>query len=588
MKNTLLKYAVALTLSSLLSGCWTDRPYNEVKETSSEKKKTTNGNGIKETSPEKKISYAISGTVSLTSPLSDSIVQVFTWADVDERKLLAESTTDDNGRYELKFENEYSGSALLVVSFGNYADNVAEETVRMSANDELSAPVSSLKKKLSVHVNAWTTLATSNALSMSASSVDAIEQSLEAFGKHLGSSSKIDLIHTGFCEAFVNECNYGEDGVVLSLSQIGLSRIAADSNVTLISLVSLLSQDISDGQFNGLSDNEQLYLDAEESVRLTQNMIRYDLAQAIDDYIANLPDNTEIADNFSRVTLSKDHELYHTLSSGMVSQIFSKDSMTKRFLPSIKTSNERPFFIFINHDLNKHRSDPHDLLSPDVTLYDTYNSEGNSKFPFGFGFLHAYITHLSDTPTKIRFVPPAYRHDNFFAILKWKPNSNPSYGSCYFEQINERDRPKPIDSDLSMLDFKYFDYESGEELDIVDGYITLQPKQSIEIKWYAQEVLRDDHWDLLKLGQLPTDESCLPNEYKKLYEACEGIPNEYFLDHCKRYPDGEVQYLALRDIKITTDRDYLSFRFQHGDNKSVIQRIDLGNEPFRTVTQTKH
>ncbi|CAA0096838.1 Uncharacterised protein [BD1-7 clade bacterium] len=233
MKNRTILWAATLLAVGALTAC------------------SGGGNNSSDDKPTTQGTVDISGQ-AFKGPLSGSVIRAFD----STNTLLAETTTDASGNYQLTLDHAFRGVIRIEVSGGQYIDEATGNST------PLSKPIQALKNITSsdevVHVTPVTELATRSAQANGSQVTPTIvenanERIADAFSltADIVTTKPVNLLDT-------NNAGKSGNGVDYSLVIAGMTQVVKNSNETdtIDALIDKLDEDLKDNQ--QLDDTSQL------------------------------------------------------------------------------------------------------------------------------------------------------------------------------------------------------------------------------------------------------------------------------------------------------------------------------------------
>lgn len=185
------------------------------------------------------------------------------------------------------------------------------------------------------------------------------------------------------------------------------------------------------------------------------------------------------------------------------------------------------------------------------SLIDRFHPEDNSQLRDGYVYLHAVMVNTNNFPVSVAVSAPSI--DVAFNIkrLGWQSYWGKQWpnGVCEFSHLGDSMKNKIIHphaapkTSTRFFQFSLSDNQIGTEVMKDGGVVTLQPGQSVLVKWYAQEKTLPGNTRLLAKGILPKGGECIPQEFdigQEFYRQCDnGKLNQYFFGFCSNTRDAE-------------------------------------------------
>lgn len=247
------------------------------------------------------VQYAFNGIVELGAPISGAKITAHKFSDLKKGAKIADTVSNRDGSFELKFKTDYEGPLLLTASGGVYRDLATGQTTANKPEHELRSAITHIKMPERTNINAWTTLAVARVMADKGfwdkgvgklKDRDRIDVDFNHVAQFLsGKSSKnINIRRQELLDPEANNLELESSTTMLHLAHGGLSQLAKIiSNklppgyvITVSDLVLALSEDLSDRVFDGKnSDGLPVYLDASRNLNLSSQTMRKDFSESI-------------------------------------------------------------------------------------------------------------------------------------------------------------------------------------------------------------------------------------------------------------------------------------------------------------------
>lgn len=251
----------------------------------------------------------INGIVELGTPVRGALVSAYTFNKLKKGEKLAQGISSDDGRFSLNIAADHQGPVMLVASGGTYKDLVTLDITSIKPDQELSTALTHVNIPETININAWTTLAMARVIAKQGFwdksvadlgdneriHIDFAHLSYFLTGK---SNRTLAIQRQDFFDLEKEELNLRDPRVALHVSHGGLSYLAKNyadklrsegATVTVIDLISALSQDLSDRIFDGKNSNSSMvFVGNNRRINLTSLTMRKDFAEAIYHYAQNL------------------------------------------------------------------------------------------------------------------------------------------------------------------------------------------------------------------------------------------------------------------------------------------------------------
>lgn len=246
----------------------------------------------------------IRGFVDVGSPVAGATVTALDWTGRTRGALLAGTTADEDGAYELVLDDEDHDSILIVATGGTFVDLATGGSFPISEGQELTSAVAAITagETRDANVNAWTTIAAARALRTPATSDDAfaINSNVTLLSQHIRRipfGAPFNAASVRSADLTTEVVTISDQRAVLALSHAGLSRLAAEvsvragvavGTVTLVELTRLLARDVSeDPLLDGVGQGELLTV-GPRSEPITSLTTRLDLAASLDRWLGEV------------------------------------------------------------------------------------------------------------------------------------------------------------------------------------------------------------------------------------------------------------------------------------------------------------
>jgi len=553
--------------------------------------------------------YKISGQVYLSAPVVGGELKLFSWPDEKGNKeLLASTKTIGDGKFELSFQSAYSGAVLLVVEKGEYAPGA---TTIFLKDSFLKASMAELNDSSSIFINAWTSLATSKALAEHEKSISVrIESAYKAFGQHLlREGFKWDAID--FCRVLEDRC-LNKSSLYSNLSHLGLEEVARKHQLSLEQLIEKLSLDLEDGLINGKNKMGPIYLDWSSNTALSAHSIGSDLAHEIDLFLLEHSQMHDLRDEIQRENLSKDKELFDSLSTDTNPVLFSFNQSLKRYyfksqeaVDAEKIYREKMFDFEMNSGAVNIEDFDDDIGNSKYSFLDLYNPGRQEGLKNGFSFMHARIK-TGKSGVKIYFEPASFNVKIFERVHIWDPRDSKD-SLCDFGKERLLESIDGLqygnqESKIHVFNFRHAPLcevgkpcgkaEVGEEILPSDYYFILKPQSEYVVRWSIEQ-LYTAAFPALAQGEIPPRKMCAQEDYSKFVKTCKGKHDKFFMPQCiERHIrlDGDwglyhtnLKFYALEKIALMERSTSFQYTYQlEGDSDFTNQSVSMEHE-LRTL-----
>jgi hypothetical protein len=245
------------------------------------------------------------GFVDLGAPVVGATVTVFDFPGRVRGSVLGTTTTAEDGAFSVSIDDREHAALLVVATGGVFVDLATGGTFPIAEGQELTSAVAALGvgEVRTVNVNAWTTLAAARAAHTPVTTDDAfaVNANINLLSQHLRRvplGAPFSVSTTRSADLTGETVTIADQRTVLALSHAALSRRAAElsveagvsvGTVTLVELVRGLALDLAaDPLFDGTTAGDVLTI-GPARVPLTSLATRFDLAAAMDRFIAEAP-----------------------------------------------------------------------------------------------------------------------------------------------------------------------------------------------------------------------------------------------------------------------------------------------------------
>ena len=201
-------------------------------------------------------STAVVSGSAIDGPIQNGTVTSYTVTAAGQKGSTLKSTnTDLNGNYSLSLN--YTGPVLLELTGGTYVDDASGSTTNVPTGSDLQAALNvTAGQTITAQITPLTSMAAARAQTMSggltAANINAANQQT---GAYFGG---LDILNTKPINPLINNSASGatQKAIDYGLVLAGISKEAQTLNLTNpFELVTALTQDYSDGVFNGLADS---------------------------------------------------------------------------------------------------------------------------------------------------------------------------------------------------------------------------------------------------------------------------------------------------------------------------------------------
>jgi hypothetical protein len=332
--------------------------------------------------------------------ISGATVAVHRFSGLNKGDKIAESLSNRDGTFNLKFETDYEGPLLLTASGGLYRDLATGEITALKPGQELRSVITHIKMPEKTNINAWTTLAVARVLAKrgfwdkgtaTLKDMDRINVDFFHMSYFLSGNTKnyVNIRQQEFFDLDKDSFKIDDPRVNLHLSHGGLSQLAKNFStrlsldgtvISVADLISALNHDLNDRIFDGRNANgEVIYIGNSRRINLNSYTLRKELSEAIFVYSRYLQ-------KIGKITPV---DIQQLKSKGQIIDIIAKD-----IRPELFPETEKPLSI--------------DLETPQIQI--RFAEQHRNKKPFsvldGDVFLEV-IAEDDDKSPEITLIAPA-------------------------------------------------------------------------------------------------------------------------------------------------------------------------------------
>ncbi len=361
--------------------------------------------------PPEQTAYSFSGVVELGTPVTGATIVAHKFTGLTKGDKIGEAISNRDGSFDLSFRSDYDGPLLLTAGGGLYRDLVSGEMTALKPSQELRSAITHIKMPEKTNINAWTTMAVARVFAdrgfwdksvAELEDIDRINVDFSHVSYFLSgrATNQINIRRQEFFDVEKDSFKLEDPKVALHLAHGGLSQLAKDFSarlaeeglvISVVDLVSALTEDLSDRQFDGRNANGAVVsIGNNHRINMSSYTMRKELSEAILLYSKRLQGLGKLSEEDKR-TLETPGRIIDSIARDTRPELFPDAEQPKpldRDPPKLSIdfgkehSSEKQFaFLFGNvfFDVEAHDDSPIQeiaMLEPQVTSARKGNSFG--------------------------------------------------------------------------------------------------------------------------------------------------------------------------------------------------------------------